>query len=133
MNFAVLVCSSVPSLKKSIKGLEENIVYYERLPTADYFKETKVFLLKEYLRYYKLNLGKHLILSAFSFYEDYITSAIEELFEFHGGKDNFLRLTERKTKATLDIDTMGSERGWFVQVGSMTKGAYRILFFSQPV
>jgi len=104
MNFAVLVCSSVPALKKSIKGLEENVANYERLPTADYFKGTKVSLLKEYVKYYKLNLSKHLILSAFSFYEAYKKSAIEELIEFHGGKENFLLLTERKAKATLDID-----------------------------
>lgn len=101
INFAVLVCQSVPTLKKSIKGLEEKVPNYERLPAADYFKGIQVPLLKEYVKAYKNSLTKHLILSAFSFYESYIKSVIDELIQFQGGKESFIHRSMNKTKSFM--------------------------------
>lgn len=103
INFAVLICHAVPTLKKSIKGLEEEIENYETLPPADYFRGTDIKFLKEYAKKYRYNLSKYLLVSAFSFFESYFKATIDELIDFHGGKEVFIQKSHLRMRNILSI------------------------------
>jgi|SRR5690554_1289633 len=105
IDFSVLICYAVPNLKKSIKGFEESVPNYENLAKPEYFKEdTDVNRLKAVSRHYKENLGKYLLLSAFSFVEYYFRDVVDELIEFHGGKEKFISNTQNRHKESLKLE-----------------------------
>ena len=92
-NFVVMICYAVPSLNKTIKGVEQGIENY-RLPKADDFKHDKSSLetLKSYSKpSYKKRLASYLHISSFSFFEAYVKGAIEEFIQFHGDSDKFIQ------------------------------------------
>jgi len=102
LDFTVLVCYSVPNLKKSIKGFKENIPNYENLAKPDYFKETTdINRLESLSGKYKENLSKYTLLSAFSFFESYFRDVVEELIQFHGGKDEFIETVKNRHQNLL--------------------------------
>ena len=91
MDFTVLVCYGIPSLKKAIKGKKSNAKNYENLAKPDYFNRNyNPDDILELAKHYKNNLAKYTLLSAFSFFEVYIKEVINELVKFHGGKDIFI-------------------------------------------
>ena len=103
-DFAILICHSIPNLKKTIKGIKENVPTYS-LPKPDYFEKVES---KERLEtiseYYKFNLSKYIVLSLFSFFESYIKSVFEEMIEFHNGKDCFINYMAKKQKISININ-----------------------------
>lgn len=90
LDFAVLICHAVPNVKKTIKGQEENIPHFS-LPNPDYFNKEHHNKIKELSKHYKENLSKYLIISSYSFFEAYFKAVIEEMIEFHGGRDEFCK------------------------------------------
>ena len=90
-DFALLICHAVPALKKTIKGVEESVPNYS-LPNPDYFtKPDNKDRLKAIASHSNYNLGKYVLLSSFSFFESYFRSVVQELIDFHGGKDEFIK------------------------------------------
>lgn len=90
LDFAVLICHAVPNVKKTIRGSMEKIPYFS-LPNPDYFNKEHEDKIKELSNHYKENLSKYLIISSFSFFEAYFKSVIEELIDFHGGREIFIK------------------------------------------
>lgn len=92
LDFAVLICYSVPGLKKLIRGYNEKIEHFDKFHNPDYFKEENHDLdrLESVSKHYKENLSKYLLLSAFSFFEAYFRNVFDELVEFHGGIENLI-------------------------------------------
>ena len=86
MSFLALVSHATPLLKQALKQEEKapgGIIF----PQPDYFPHQKKANLKEYIKDYKRNLSAHVFLSSFSFFEAYVSSAINEVFDFHGGAE----------------------------------------------
>jgi len=102
LDFTVLVCYAIPNLKKSIKGFKSQIPNYETMSKPDYFKDaTAIPQLENIGKYYKENLGKYTLISAFSFFESYFRDVVEELIKFHGGKENFIETVHLRHKTFL--------------------------------
>lgn len=102
-NFVVMVCYAVPSLNKTIKGVEQGVDNY-KLPKADDFKHDKSSLeiLKSYSKpSYKKRLASYLHISSFSFFEAYVKGAIEEFIHFHGDADVFVQRATHRTEKHL--------------------------------
>ena len=90
LNFTVLISNSVPLLKMTIKNIEKGIESAQ-LANPDYFKgEQNQDQLKGYAAEYKENLSKYILLSNFSYFEAYVSDAIEEIFNFHGGAQKMM-------------------------------------------
>lgn len=99
LDFAILVCYSVPGLKKLIKAKENSIKGFANFHKSDYFKENvDIERLKSVSRNYKPNLSKYILISAFSFFEAYFKNLISELIEFHGGEEEFLSQSIKRRK-----------------------------------
>ena len=102
LDFSVLICYAVPNLKKSIKGYKEKVTNYESFVKPEYFIETvDIDRLESLSKNYKDNLSKYILLSAFSFFESYFRDVVEELVNFHGGKDNFINTLHIRHKQLL--------------------------------
>jgi len=103
LDFSVLVCTAVPQLRyafnqhdiDSNSHLVENSEF--RNSTDPYSTEKKT------MHRYKTVLGANILLSNFSFFESYFFSLIDEIIEFHGGKDDYLSFIERKIKRTINL------------------------------
>lgn len=108
LNYTILVCHAVPNLKKTIHGEEESVPYYE-VAQPHYYKKSELKRLKKLAESYKLDTAKYTLISVFSFFEFYFKSVVEELIEFHGGKDNFISNTQLKHKKLLQISEEHSE------------------------
>ncbi|MCT3810567.1 hypothetical protein CMU40_09845 [Elizabethkingia anophelis] len=102
LDFSVLICYSIPNLKKSIKGYKNKVKNYETFVKPDYFPViTDIDRLEPLTMDYKGNLSKYILLSAFSFFESYFRDVVEELIEFHGGKESFINTLHTRHKQIL--------------------------------
>jgi hypothetical protein len=101
LDFTVLICHSVPNLKKTIKGVENDIPHFS-IPQPDFFGKEQDVKIKELAKDYKENLSKYLIISSYSFFESYFKSVLEELVTFHGGKDAFIDNIRKKYSNLLN-------------------------------
>tara|TARA_B100000953_G_C17964258_1_gene404020 strand:+ start:210 stop:1019 length:810 start_codon:yes stop_codon:yes gene_type:complete len=90
LDFAVLICHSVPNLKKTISGEQKKVQHFS-VPKPDYFKKEDNHRILELSKNYKSNLSKYLIISGYSFFEAYFRDVIKELIEFHGGIENYVQ------------------------------------------
>lgn len=108
LDFSVLICHSVPNIKKTIRGNKESIPYFS-VPNPDYFNKSNNERLISLSRDYKTNLAKYILISSFSFFESYFRSVINELMNFHGGKVKYLKSSrERFSKSfeNRDVETL---------------------------
>ncbi|QHI36464.1 hypothetical protein IMCC3317_18270 [Kordia antarctica] len=104
LNFSVLVCTAVPQLEYAFQQndtdssthLVENSEF--RNSTIPYSTE------KENLDKYKTVLGANILLSNFSFFESYFFSLIDEIIEFHGGKEEYLAFIETKVAQNGNLE-----------------------------
>lgn len=102
--FSVLVCNAIPNLKRTIRLFEKGIVTDFVKP--DYFggledlTEDEKFRQKEQLKEnaadYKSKLSKYILISNFSFFEAYIIDVLNEMIDFHGGRDNFVAMCSKR-------------------------------------
>ncbi|MBL7785799.1 MAG: hypothetical protein JNM36_07825 [Chitinophagales bacterium] len=101
LDFAVLVCHAIPNIKKTIRGEEEGIPYFS-LANPDYFSKEAEDRIKKLSKHYKENLSKYLIISSFSFFEAYFKAVIEEMMDFHGGKESLINNVKERHKRMLE-------------------------------
>src|SRR6267154_4382033 len=101
-NFAVMICYAVPTLKKNIKAVEEAIPNYS-IPKNDLFShdDSTPEQLKLLAADYKHRLTAYLWLSSFSFFEAYVSGALHELFDFHGGVEKFVATVEKNAEEAV--------------------------------
>ncbi len=101
-NFGVMLCYAVPTLKKNIKAVEEGIPNYS-IPKNDLFPhdESSPAQLRGLAQDYKERLTSYLWLSSFSFFEAFVSGALQELIGFHGGAEAFVRSAEKHAKESV--------------------------------
>lgn len=110
--FSVLVCNAVPTLKRTLtlhdKGVVTSLVkpdYYGALESPDDKQQERV---KKQLREksigYKTKLSRYILISNFSFFESYVSNVIEELIEFHGGKNAFVEKANSRARKQIMRD-----------------------------
>jgi len=97
IDFAILVCYSVPNMKKTFVGIKKGVDNFE-LVVPDFFPLNTKEKYLEKSENYKSNLSKYLIVSSFSFFEAYIEDVCLELLSFHGGRDEFYSFIRNKIK-----------------------------------
>jgi hypothetical protein len=102
-NFAVMICYAVPTLKKNIKAVEEGVPNYA-IPENDLFvhDESTTAQLRELAKDYKQRLTAYLWLSSFSFFEAFVSGALQELIEFHGGAEKFVASAEARGRQAVE-------------------------------
>jgi len=107
-NFAVMICYAVPTLNKNIKGVEKSIPKY-KMVNPDFFEydNCKLDDLKERIKKYQRQLSSYLWLSNFSYFEAYINRLLDELVEFHGGAEYFLKTS--KLNILRDMDNISEK------------------------
>jgi len=96
IDFVVLGVYAVPTLRAQVKR-------GKKLPKPDDFphdRSTAAVLVK-HAADYRNNLSTYLWLSAFSFFEAFARGAIDEMLDFHGGPDGFLKLAYKKGRSSL--------------------------------
>jgi RiboL-PSP-HEPN len=81
INFVVLTCYSVPSLKARLMTPDAT------LPTPDHFKSegNTVSAILGYITKYQEELARSTLITVFSYFEAYLKDALQEVVEFHGG------------------------------------------------
>lgn len=108
LDFSVLICYAIPGLKKLIRGYKEKIEHFDKFHKPDYFKEkVDINRLSAVSNNYKSNLSKYILISAFSFFEAYIKNVIEELIEFHGGKEEMIKFSLQRRNSHLNQTNLG--------------------------
>jgi hypothetical protein len=101
-DFGVMICYAVPTLKKNIKAVDEGVANYA-IPKNDLFvhDESSPAVLRELTKEYKQRLTSYLWLSSFSFFEAFVSGALQELIDFHGGAEAFVRSVEKHAKEAV--------------------------------
>ena len=101
LDFSVLICYAVPNLKKTIHGIEKDIPQYGLSKPYYYNENESIDRLKNISKDFQLNLSKYILLSNYSFFETYFVEVVNELIDFHGGKEQFINFGQRKIKSHL--------------------------------
>lgn len=109
IDFVLLCCHATPALKGYMKAAELGSV--DKIPDPDLFdKPVDYQRLREIIPNYRKVLGRFLIMSSFSYFEVYISDVFMEIFDFHGGKQEFLRCATSKRDATFITTDQAQER-----------------------
>lgn len=91
IDFALLVCHAVPALNAYMKAVDSKAA--AKLPEPDFFGPLQTHTrLRKLKTSYRKMLGKTLLLSSFSHFEYYIKDAVQEILDYHGGKDHLVEL-----------------------------------------
>lgn len=108
IDFVLLSCHAIPALKGYIKAVEKGSA--GKIPDPDLFgKSVDHERLKAIVPNYRKVLGRFLIMTSFSYFEAYISDVFAEIFEFHGGKDVFLKRAENKRNSSFATTTTDRE------------------------
>jgi hypothetical protein len=102
LDFAVFVCYAVPLLRSEIGKIKTGAV--SSLPPPDFFQKSNRSTPDDLLKIepdYENRLAAYLLLSAFSFFEAFVTGIIEELIVFHGGADDFVGRVQARTQRLM--------------------------------
>lgn len=101
-DFGMMICYAVPTLKKNIKAVQTGVPNYG-IPRNDFFEHNKASPeeILELTKTYKQRLTSYLWLSSFSFFEAYVSSALQEVIIFHGGTESFIDSTERHARKAV--------------------------------
>lgn len=101
-DFVVVVCYAVPSLRQQIKAIRGGKASRSLL-RPDYFVHDRSSLetVEKRAISYKSKLSSYVLISSFSFFEDYVKSVMREMIDFHGGDSDFIALGERRAKTFI--------------------------------
>ncbi len=91
--FADLVLHAGPLLEENLNRIKDENQDIKSLKPVFLKNTCTVSHLKQCLNTYQFSLSKYIFLSTFTFFESYISSVINELFEFHGGTEELKRLS----------------------------------------
>jgi hypothetical protein len=104
VGFAVLVSYAVPELVNELKDANPRPGAIRR---SDFYHKSNTCNPPELLQCastYEQELASYLLLSSFSFFEAFVSGAIEELITFHGGEDRFQKRAAKRLHERLTID-----------------------------
>jgi hypothetical protein len=88
-DLAVVTCHAIPALKLQISLVEKGTL--ASLPRPDYYPQgnTSIVQLKKQMIDYKSKIARFTFLSSFSFFEAFVSDAIKEMIDYHGGLMHF--------------------------------------------
>lgn len=115
IDFAVLTCHAVPALNGYMKAVEKSLESATdenkvvKLPDPDYFGLQEHSALRKIKPTYRKMLGRMVFLSAFSYFEKYIQSAVQEILDFHGGGDVLATSLKARNLAAIAVDDAEQE------------------------
>jgi hypothetical protein len=104
ISFAVLVSYAVPELVNELKASSPRPGAIRR---SDFYHQSNVCNPSELLQSastYEQELASYVLLSSFSFFEAFVSGAIEEFIAFHGGADRFQKRVAKRLHERLTID-----------------------------
>ena len=98
-DFAVAVCYAIPSLKYQIKNKTKGKTATPIIRPDFFVKDQSTpERIAELAHNYKAKLSSYILLSSFSFFEDYLIRVLNELVAFHGGSEVFIDLAEQRAR-----------------------------------
>lgn len=100
LNFIVAICYAIPSLKSQIKTIKKEKKTLHKPDFFIYDKSTPEELRRRTFGY-KSKLSSYMLLTSFSFFESYVKKAVNEIFEFHGGSDEFVKLANKRDNSFI--------------------------------
>lgn len=115
IDFAVLTCHAVPALNGYMKSVEKSHESAAegkkvgKLPDPDYFGLQEHSALRKIKPNYRKMLGRMMLLSAFSYFENYIQAAVQELLDFHGGGDALATSLKARNLAAIAVEDVEQE------------------------
>ncbi len=99
-DFAVTVCHAMPLLQAHLQDVAAG---RSSLTLPHYFSpNNSPDALTASISTFEERLSSYLLLSLFSFYEAFVKGAIQEMFDFHGGTQEFIELAQRREKARVN-------------------------------
>jgi len=104
VSFAVLVSYAVPELVNELRATTPRPGAIRR---SDFYHKSNTCNPSELLQSastYEQELAVYVLLSSFSFFEAFVSGAIEELITFHGGADRFQKRAAKRLHERLTID-----------------------------
>ncbi len=106
-DYAVLLSFAVPCLEKEIKKISGAVK--GKLPRSRYIKNDSITAEELLVRISNAGdtLGKEILLTTFSYFEAYVSEALKEMIDFHGGEK---RLQDMCRKHLLSQDKSLSSR-----------------------
>jgi len=87
LDFAVMICTAAPQLKHALAQRDVDSNAFVAANSGFRPSEVPYSTERRALAHYKKVLGANVLLAVFSYFESYIFSAIDEIIEFHGGKE----------------------------------------------
>jgi hypothetical protein len=94
LNFVVLSCTAVPTLKKQIQASGVAGI------SPDHFKGSPdAAQLLSYATVYQETLGRMIVITLFSYFEAYVKGLLGEIVDFHGGATTFQATADKRAKA----------------------------------
>jgi hypothetical protein len=94
LDFVVVVCHSVPALKADIALSSEKLTHKPDHFTAD--GNPKAWIATRTSEYQD-ELARSALITVFSYFEAYVRDALNEIVEFHGGREEFLACARRRS------------------------------------
>lgn len=120
INFSILLCHAIPTVKKMISGKTQNVKFFE-IPKADYFPNSSDERILAISKQYKHDMSKYLVLSTFSFFESYIKSLVNEFLDFHGGKDELINKLNQNRQALLRDNDVNRKHQYLKKISEYYK------------
>lgn len=128
LDFSVLCCQAVPALNAYMKAVDGGSA--TKLPDADHFKGDPNFdQLKEFIPVYRKNLGKLLFINTFSYFEAYFKALIMEVLEFHGGQDEFVKMSLTKQSQHMNFAEDEEPKKSANKLREYKKNSHRLKYF----
>jgi hypothetical protein len=95
----VFVAYAVPLLRNEVASIKAGTT--ATLHRPDFFHKSNRSTPDDLLRVepvYESRLASYLLISAFSFFEAFVVGILEEVISFHGGEEDFLSRSRRRTR-----------------------------------
>ena len=93
LDFVVLVATAVPTLRQTLDAQPATIA------TPDYFRQLgrDSASLRALIKDYQNQLASSSVVTLFSYFEEYVRGALQEIVDFHGGNQAFLALSKDRS------------------------------------
>jgi hypothetical protein len=133
LDFSILVCTAVPQLTYAFQ--QQTIDPSTHIVPNDEFgtSATPYSTEKKTIADYKTVLGANILLTNFSFFESYFFSLVDEIMEFHGGAEQYIKFIEKKVSRATTLSIIDENNLKKLRVKFKGKDAFRYDKFTRLV
>lgn len=125
LDFSILVCTAVPQLSYAFQqqAIDPST---QIVPNAEFGTSAIPYSTeKKAIADYKTVLGANILLTNFSFFESYFFALVDEIMEFHGGTEQYIKFIERKVSRTTTLSSIDENNLKKLRVKFKGKDAFR--------